>query len=93
MNASPDGIQAAEGVRVSSADLAAKYNAEEIPKQGDHERHKEKVILYAGTSVSLLGALLGLWFALAPQSSPTIRTMAAGWMGVVLGQGKKVWGN
>lgn len=78
MNASSGGIQLSEGDRVSSADLAAKYNAEEIPKQGDHERHKEKVILYAGTGVSLLGALLGLWFALAPQSSPTIRTMAAG---------------
>ena len=51
------------------------------------------MILYAGTGVSVLGALLGLWFALAPQSSPTIRTMAAGWVGVVLGQAKKVWGD
>ena len=82
-----------ESERVSSADLAAKCSAEGIPKQGDHERYKEKLILYAGTGASVLGALHGLWFALAPQSSPTIRTMAAGWVGVVLGQAKKVWGN
>lgn len=84
---------APESNQLNSAELAAKYSAEEIPKQGDHERHKEKVILYAGTGVSVLGALLGLWFALAPQSTPTIRTMAAGWVGVVLGQAKKVWGD
>ena len=86
-------VQPPEGSQLTSANLAAKYSAEEIPKQGDHARHKEKVILYAGTGVSVLGALLGLWFALAPQSSPTIRTMAAGWVGVVLGQAKKVWGD
>lgn len=48
-----------EGSQLTSADLAARYNAEEIPKQDDHERHKEKVILYAGTGVSVLGVVLG----------------------------------
>ncbi len=86
-------LQLPKGAQIASADLAARYSAEEIPKQGEHARHKERVILYAGTGVSVLGAVLGLWFALAPQSSPTIRTMAAGWVGVVLGQAKKVWGD
>jgi hypothetical protein len=63
-------VQPPAGSQLTSADLAAKYSAEEIPKQGDHARHKEKVILYAGTGVSVLGALLGLWFALAPPEFP-----------------------
>lgn len=78
--------------QISSAELAALYNAEEIPKQGAHVRRKETWILGAGIGVSLVTAGLGLWFALHPGTPPTIRTMAAGWVGVVLGQAKRVWG-
>jgi hypothetical protein len=77
---------------VNSAELAALYNAEEIPKKGAHERRKETWILGAGIGVSLVTAGLGLFFALSSDTEPTIRTMAAGWVGVVLGQAKKVWG-
>jgi len=77
---------------VNSAELAALYNAEEIPKKGEHERRKENVILGAGIGVSFVTAGLGLFFALSPDTEPSIRTVAATWVGVVLGQAKKVWG-
>ena len=76
----------------TAAELAARYDAEEIPKKGDHDRKKEMLTLTAGIGVSLVTAALGLCFALSPKTDPTIRTMAAGWVGVVLGQAKKVWG-
>jgi hypothetical protein len=81
------------GNSVNSAELAALYNAEEIPKKGAHARKKETLILFAGIGVSLVTAGLGLFFALSPDTEPTTRTMAAGWVGVVLGQAKKVWGS
>lgn len=81
------------GDSVNSAELAALYNAQEIPLKGKHERRKETWILSAGIGVSLVTAALGLFFALSPETEPTIRTMAAGWVGVVLGQAKKVWGS
>lgn len=73
-------LQSPKGAQIASADLAARYSAEEIPKQGEHARHKERVILYAGTGVSVLGAVLGLWFALPPRALPRSEPwLLAGW--------------
>lgn len=80
------------GEDLTSAELSARYAAEEIPEKGKHERWKEKVVLGSGVGVSLLAAGLGLFFALHSGTPPEVRTMAAGWVGVVLGQAKKVWG-
>jgi hypothetical protein len=79
---------------VSSSALAEQYavlEALEIPKKGRHQRRMETIVTIAGIAVSITIAGLGLWFALHEGTSQVVRTMAAGWVGVVLGQAKRVW--
>lgn len=68
------------------------WEAQDNLKQGDHNRRKEIVVLTTGSLVLLALAGVGVWFALRPESSPEVRNMAAGWVGVVLGQAVKVVG-
>jgi hypothetical protein len=61
-------------------------------KDGDHKRRKEMLVLKSGILLSIALATVGACVALAPKTDPVIRAVAAGWVGVVLGQCKKVWG-
>lgn len=61
-------------------------------KDGDHKRRKEMFVLRSGIFLSIALAAAGACVALAPKTDPVIRAVAAGWVGVVLGQCKKVWG-
>jgi hypothetical protein len=50
------------------------------------------LVLKSGILLSIVLATVGACVALAPKTDPVIRAVAAGWVGVVLGQCKKVWG-
>lgn len=76
---------------LSVAELKAFWENEEIPHQGRHQRRRETIVLLTGLLVSLALGVVGAFFAVLPDTPESVRTMCAGWVGVVLGQAKKVW--
>ena len=74
----------------SPADLAALYDAQEIPKRNAHTRRKENISLAFSITLATAVTVAGIFAIFDPKIDPTVRTIASGWIGMVLGQIKKI---
>jgi hypothetical protein len=81
------------GGELNTAGLIAQYEAEDIPLQRRHARRKEMWVLMSGTLIAAVTVVLGLYYTLNKDTDPAVRTIAAGWVGMVLGQVKGIWGS
>jgi hypothetical protein len=74
----------------TTADQIAQWEAtERIADNRQNRKHKDWITA-TGLFISGASFVIGIIFALSPTSSEPVRTMAAGWVGVVLGQTKKI---
>lgn len=64
----------------------------EKARDGAHKRSKEMLELRSGIFLGMASFFIGVFVVLDPKMDQTAKAAAATWVGMIIGQVKRIWG-